>query len=72
MSETEPISATDIETLLNGSDVIGIQLSKEKRAWRCKVHGLRAAGGATAPTLLQAVYDAVVKHNEEWSKLIDG
>ena len=74
MSEKEqkkPISAADVEALLDSSDVIGIKLTREGRAWRCQVHGIRAAGGATAPTMLQAVHDAVVKHNEEWAKLVD-
>lgn len=79
MSETELkqpqkgfISAVDVEALLDGSDVIGIKLTRAGRAWRCKAHGLRAAGGATAPTMLQAVHDAVVLHNMEWDKLVNG
>lgn len=62
----------DVEKLLDSSDVIGIKLSREKRAWRCKVHSLRAAGGAEAPTMIQAVRDAVVEHNVEWDKVIGG
>lgn len=66
-----PISADDLEALLNISDVISIKLSREGRAWRCVANGLRVSGGATGKTSVVAIHDAVVAHNLEWGKEVD-
>lgn len=69
---TIPFSDNDVDKLLNSSDVVGIKLSREGRAWRCKAHSLRASGGAQATSMIQAVHDAVVNHNTEWDKIVNG